>query len=135
MASSCNDPGWKKRITWVDPHNTAKRPAIRLGKCSKRDAMTVKLHVERLVAAKAMGSSVAEQTALWVGSIGDDLHSKLAAHGLVEPREKQQVVTLREFIDGYTASRADVKPGTQAKYRTTRALSSSASGPTGPSTN
>ncbi len=122
MASVCNDGGGKKRITWVHPLDKSKRPSIRLGKKSKSHAETVRIHVENLVAAQAMGSSPIQTTATWVGGIPDDLHSKLAKHGLVEPRERGVLSKLGPFLRDYIASRTDVRSQTMIKYNSTAKL-------------
>ena len=43
-----------------------KRPTIRLGKCSMRNAGTVKRHVEALVAAQIQNSTPDDETSKWV---------------------------------------------------------------------
>jgi hypothetical protein len=49
------------------------------------------------------------ETAQWLAGIGDDLHDKLAAVGLVSTRRSQ---TLGGFLDDYFVRRAhDWKPG------------------------
>ena len=66
-----------------------------------------------------MGNSPDRETSLWLTTLDDDLHAKLAAHNLVEPRRKADVVTLTvaQFVADFIASRVDVKPGTVANYR------------------
>src|SRR5207237_1431894 len=51
------------------------------------------------------------ETASWVARIGDDLAAKLAAVGLITSRAAA-TARLQEFIDGYIASRTDVKAQT-----------------------
>ena len=48
----------------------------------------------------------------WLASIGDILHAKLAAHGLVAPRTKAERGTLAAFLDSYIAKQTDKKRST-----------------------
>jgi hypothetical protein len=72
MASISKDGNGHRRILFMAPDG--KRKAIRLGKTSRRDAETVKAHVERLVNALTMNVSVEQETAKWVANLGDDLN-------------------------------------------------------------
>ncbi len=108
MASIANDPGGRRRIQFVD--TDGKRRPIRLGKMSLRDAEGIARHVEALLVAKRSGQPLASRTAAWLGEIGDDLHARIAAVGLVAPREAPPTATLGPFLTEYIASRTDVKP-------------------------
>jgi integrase len=77
----------------------------------------VKLKVEKLVVASITGAAVEDETARWVAQLADTLYEKLAAVG---PVPKSEAVTLQAFLDGYIASRADVKPSTATVYGHTR---------------
>src|SRR5438445_5728400 len=93
-----------------------KRPTIRLGKCSMRNAGTVKRHVEALVAAQIQNSTPDDETSKWVRDIGDALAEKLAAHGLIAPRAGS-TTTLQGFIGQYIDGRGDVKATTRIAAR------------------
>lgn len=93
-----------------------KRPTIRLGKCSQRNAETVKRHVEALVAAAIQRTPPDDDTSKWVRDIGDALAEKLAAVGLIASRAGTKA-TVRAFIDGYIDGRGDLKPGTRNAAR------------------
>ncbi len=114
MASISNDPGGLRRLLFIGPDG--RRRAVRLGQLSDRDAETVKGHVEQLVVAAKNHTAPHRATAAWVASIADDLHAKLAAAGLVEPR-RTAGVTLGEFLDGYLAKREGGKPNTLMNLR------------------
>ncbi len=118
MASVVNDPGGRRRILFVDPNG--KRPAIRLGKMSERDANSIARHVEALVTAKRSGQPIRPQTAAWLAEIGADLYEKLAAVGLVVSRESKPKTTLGPFLAEYVAGRANLKPNTKRNYDATR---------------
>ena len=117
MASIANDPGGRRRIQFVD--TDGKRRTIRLGKMSKRQAETIKLRVEDLIAAKLSGGAPPDDTARWVAAIADNLAEKLAYHGLIEPRAGKSVLQLGEHLASYFAARTDVKPGTRTNWRHT----------------
>ena len=94
MASISKDKNGTKRIVY---YNAAKRQeCVRLGSVSLKEAYTVKVHVENLLAAQAMKISVANETAQWLGEIPDALYLKFVQRGLVEPRKV--VGTLREML-------------------------------------
>ena len=114
MASICNDPGGRRRILFVDKNRD--RKAIWLGKVSKRLAEEIKTKVESINTAAIAGHSIDGETAEWLGKIGDALHAKLAAAGLVTPREAPAAVKqarLGEFLQGYMLARTDIKPSTR----------------------
>jgi len=92
-------------------------------------ALTVKLKVEALAAAKLTYGTVDDAVSRWVGSIGDDLHAKLATVGLVEPRvtavstpeaSAAHEPCVGDFLDGYLKDRDDLKPNSQLVYGHTR---------------
>ncbi len=93
------------------------RKTIRIPKCAKRSAAAVKLRVEFLIAAKRTNTAPDGETLAWVAGLDDDLHGKLAAHGLVAPREKQPAVPLGPWLENYIANRADLKPSTKLSRR------------------
>ena len=87
-----------------------KRRSIRLGKINKKHATEVKLKVEQLHAAASARLPLDGETARWIGDIGDKLAAKLAAVGLIAPRNSSQLGTfLAEYIE---CRKADSKPGT-----------------------
>lgn len=119
MASLANDPGGRRRILFHD--RDGKRRTIRLGKLSKRDAETIRVRIEHLVAASIAGTAPEGETSRWLADIGDDLHGKLSAVGLAEEREKAAGETLGAFLDSYFAERkATRKPNTLIVWGQTR---------------
>jgi len=94
-----------------------KRRKIRVGKMSHRNAEEIGRHVETIIAAKVAGFTIGRATAEWISGIGDDLHAKLAAAGLAEPRAPVIAVELKAFLDGYLAERTDAKPSTKTNLR------------------
>ena len=114
MASIAKDRNGRKRILFFNANG--ERKTIRLGRATMQQAATVKLRIELLIAAKINGAAPDDDTSRWVASVGDDLHAKLAEHGLVSPRAKAAITTLAAFLDGYIAGRTDVKSGTAIVY-------------------
>ena len=102
MASICNDPNGRRRITFTDSEGA--RPTIRLGKVSKRDAETVKVHVESLLSSRIAGAAMRRDDAVWLSEIDAGLRLKLEKVGLVEsaePEKPSAVQTLDEFLTGF----------------------------------
>ncbi len=121
MASIARDKNGRKRVLFFN--GDGQRKSIRLGKMAVKQAETVKLHIEHLVAAATTGTAPDPKAANWIAELGDDLHAKLAGHGLVTAREHANATscrTLAEFIDGYIAMRTDVKPATVVNWGHTR---------------
>jgi integrase len=110
MASISKEPNGRRTLQFVAADG--KRRTIRLGKVSQRVADEIKGRIEHLNAAVAAGCSIDRETATWVAKLGDDLADKLAAVGLIAPRASANA-QLQEFISGYIASRADIKPRTR----------------------
>lgn len=96
MASLSKDGnGW--RILFVCPI-TRKRPTIRLGECSKKNALTALNMVESLVEAKSMGQSFKQQTVAWLESIsGPPLRERITKVGLCE---SSTATLLGDFLNG-----------------------------------
>jgi integrase len=122
MASISNDPNGHRRILFVAGDST--RKTLRLGRVSQRVATEIKTKIEALNAAAIGGFSLDNETAAWVGKIGDKLHRKLAAAGLVVPREPaapRKETCLGEWLDAYIAGRTDVKPNTHRNLEAAKA--------------
>lgn len=91
------------------------RRTIRLGKCPRKTADEILIHVERLVVAKRSNSNIAPATADWLAGVEDEIHRRLAGAKLVEPRRRNGVaesLTLSELLDGWIARDTGIKSGT-----------------------
>jgi len=121
MASISREPNGRKTIQFVDG---TKRRSIRLGKVSERVATLVRLRVESLVAARASGHPLDQDTAVWLGKIDGGLHDRLARCGLVPTRAKanEGAATLSQHLDGYFGSLGKQKPTTARNYARARRL-------------
>ena len=115
MASVVNRPKGRREIQFKDAND--KRQTLRLGKMPKRDAESIKVRIEHLLAAQVSGQPLDGDTAKWVANLEDGLAVKLARFGLIRRRES---VLLLEFIDAYVSGRTDLKPRTVIKFRATR---------------
>ncbi len=98
------------------------RKYIRLGKVNKKQAETIKLHIEDLAACKWSGSSPKNATLEWVADIHDAMCRRLERAQLVKPRLRVVLPSLKSWIRAYIDRRtADVKPNTllnfEAAYR------------------
>ena len=127
MASLTRDKGGLCKVQIMVP--TGERDArgkpkkarrkITLGKMARDDAETIKRHVEHLASALTTGQPIRPGTADWLADVGDELHARIAAAGLCEPRAAQAQTTLGAFLEDFYAKRHDVKPTTRAKWRHT----------------
>jgi len=123
MASISTDRSGNRRIFFTGPNR--KRKIIYLGGVPMKTARTFKTHVENLAAALLGQHAPDPDTSEWVGGLDDVMHAKLAAKGLVKPREstaddKPQGITLATFIDQYITARMIQKPNTLKNYNATK---------------
>jgi len=118
MASISKDSKGNRTIQFIA--GDRRRRSIRLGKMNAKAVGTIKAKVEALNAAAISQTSWDAETAEWVGKLKPALHDKLAAAGLVPKRAQTEHATLAEFLNGFIASRSDVKRGTAAVYGHTR---------------
>jgi integrase len=107
MASITNEKNGTKRLQYTDLDG--ERKAIRLGKISKKDAHTVMLRVEELLACKICNTTPARNTLVWVASISTKLRTKLAHHKLIDigylPTKKKKT-SVQEFLNSYIEKRS-----------------------------
>ena len=115
MASLSTDPKGRRMIQFMAADG--KRRTIRLGKMSRRQSESVKVRVERLVAAHLTGHAVDDETARWISDLDRQMAEKLARVGLIPEVEK---MCLGPFLDRYFSSRQDVKPATLTVWQHTR---------------
>ena len=85
MASVIDDPNGKKRIQFVA--GDGGRKTIRLGDMSMKQARSFNVHVEDLIAAARGGKVIDNATTDWLADLDDTIHKRLAAVGLVKPRQ------------------------------------------------
>ena len=114
MASISNNNG-KRLIQFVDAAGI--RRTVRLGDCNSNTAIAIRIHIETLLAAKLSGQPVPAGTAAWLSTVGDTLYGRLAAVGLVLPREAKAKATLAALLQQFRDTvLPQTKPATQAFY-------------------
>lgn len=106
--------GTRARIVFRDQNG--KQQSIRLGECLKSDAITARMAVGHLVISKRHGSVPHHDAVRWLGGLDDVLYARVAAHGLCQPRQAVEAVTLGTLRDRFDAT-VRVKPGTAAAYK------------------
>ena len=113
MASISTDQAGNRKIQFSDGNGA--RKIVRIGKVSKRDADVILAKIEAILEARLSRRSLAPEVASWLGEIPNVLSTRLAAVGLIVPRENPQAdaTKLGEFIDAYLAGRTDIKPRTR----------------------
>jgi integrase len=115
MASIIKRPNGNR---WVQFTNgECKRQTIRLGKATAKVAQEVSAKVEALSTAAIAKLTWEREVSEWVAGIGNALHAKLSAVGLVPKRDKAEPATLAAYIDNYIYGRKDVKPATKEVWR------------------
>ena len=119
MASVCTEKSGARLIR-LSPSEDTRRPKIRLGKVSKRDAESVRAYVVSLLRANQTGNPIPPATADWLGRIPDTLRKRLETLGIIEPRERVDCPTLAHWIDQYVKGRSDVKSATATTYGNAR---------------
>ena len=111
MASISREPGGRRTIQFIGADG--KRRSIRLGKASDARAESVRTWVEVLSDAKAAGGPLEPDMLRWLAKIDAGLATRLAAVGLITPRERP---ALAAFLDKYADGRSDVKRGTRLNH-------------------
>jgi integrase len=115
MASISTDKAGNRTVQFVGADR--KRRSVRLGKMLMKDVQTIRGKVETLNSAKCNHTNPPDHVTAWVKKIGDDLHAKLAAVGLVEARGTS---TLGAFLRQYIDRRTDVRPNTRRNLEQSR---------------
>ncbi len=105
-----------KRIGFNLEANGA-RQFIRLGAVDRRTAEETRLRIGKLIAAKQLNISIDPETAAWLAHTSEELHRRIAATGLVPPRQKAEVVTMEQLAGRFEAMVSSTsKPETQLFY-------------------
>jgi len=108
------------RVTIQFKGTDGKRRSLRLGEVSRDTANEVFRCVKALTVAQMTGD-LDKKTADWLSHVNKDwpiLYSRLAAVGLVQPRDRQK---LGAFLDSYINGRRDVKDGTRTNFEISQA--------------
>lgn len=101
MASLSHDRDGGRRIQFT---SEGRRRAIRLGPVPAKVAESVKTKVEYILAFRAAGVPLDAETSAWLGAIGDELHERIAATGIIGRRAAGQI---GPFFRAWIKERAD----------------------------
>jgi integrase len=116
MASVTTDRSGNKIIQFIA--GDRKRRSIRLGKADMKTARDVARRVEALNVAQIAGQVIGRDLAEWLGTIGDKIHEKLAAVGLIDARPgKAAAPALCVFLADFIAKREGAKESTLSSIR------------------
>jgi integrase len=100
------------------------RQVRRLGDLTRDGAKTVEHHVQQIERSRKAAVSIPAATATWLGDITDDLHTKLAALGLVAPRSRPDnggiPTTIGRLWDDFLSRRPDLKKWTLSNLEQTK---------------
>lgn len=105
--------GWRIRFS-LD----GEQVQIYLPQTNKKTAEQVETRIRRIAISKASGTVMDAQDAAWLGQISDSLHAKIAARGIVAPREKEKPTSKRlqnfarvaeRFMDDYEAAAGTIQ--------------------------
>lgn len=88
-----------------------KRQTVRLPGVNKHAAQEVKVRIDALNGALALGVMPSPEITRWAAECQGPLADSLVRVGLIAPRKS---ALLGPFIDAYIAGRLDIKPGTRA---------------------
>lgn len=100
----------------LSPGENTQRPKIALGKVTKKDAISARGHIERLIARCDTGQELPPATVEWLSGITDGLRMRLEKLGLVERSAKSRW-TVSAWVADYIKRRLDVKPDTMRKWK------------------
>jgi len=92
---------------------TGKVRTLSIGRMSKKDAQSVRTHIEHLIASKRSGQPMPADTAGWIGRIDDDLHNRIVKLGLADPRNVAELWRVKSFCDAFAKRREGDKPRTR----------------------
>jgi integrase len=100
------------------------RQVRRLGDLTRDGAKTVEHHVQQIERSRKAAVSIPAATATWLGDITNDLHTKLAALGLVAPRSRPDnggiPTTIGRLWDDFLSRRPDLKKWTLSNLEQTK---------------
>lgn len=108
------------------------RRVKRLGTLSTDGVRKVQFHVDQIEQAKRAAAIIPPDTVAWLSEIADDLHEKLAALELVEPRKSAEdlmPMTLGKLFDDFLARRVDLKKTTRTNYEQAKKKATAYFGP------
>ena len=109
--------GERRFFIKLSPGEHPKRPEIRLGKVTKKQAQNALLHIEQLIRSRVTGSVISNKTAEWLAGVPVPFRQKLEKLNLVDPQIAIERILVTEWVSDYIDSRKDVKSLTKLKWR------------------
>lgn len=98
------------------------RPRVSLGKVTRRQAESVKVHVEHLIACKKTGTVVPPATQAWLTELPDSIRKRLEDLLLVASRKRPEAFTIEDWTEDYMVKRTDIKPNTRRNMEQARSF-------------
>ncbi len=114
MASLSTDANGNRKVQFKGLDG--RRHTLYAGKISARGADELKRLVEGILEAADVGADLSPMMCKRIDDLSDDVHAKMVAVGLLNPRAKPEAVTLGPFLDAYIEKRTDLKGGTLVFY-------------------
>ena len=113
MASVSTDANGNRRLVFTGLDR--KRRAVYLGDVSARTADEMKRLVESILESASCGADLSPTVTKRLNELSADMHEKLVAVALVNPREKQDTarVSVAAQAQDYLARRTDIKPASR----------------------
>lgn len=99
MASISTDNQGLRRILFTDGNGN--RKTIRLGDTPMKDALVIRVHVERLVKARRTGQPEPEATTAWIADLGDVMRTRLERVGLVAARPEPMAEPVKLLLSAW----------------------------------
>lgn len=118
MASIVNDRskrGYCIRLTERESP-TGKRTKIACGTLRKRDAESIRQHLEEIVRSRQAGVTVSQATAEWLGRLDGNLRKRLEDLGLIQSAPKRIEAELAKYMRQYIERRTDLTDSTKRVY-------------------
>jgi integrase len=98
------------------------RPRVNLGRINRRQAETVKAHVEQLMSCRRTGTIIPPASQTWLAGLPDAIRDRLEALEIALPRVNAKRYTVTAWIDEYLTQRTDIKPRTRENMNQARAF-------------
>ncbi len=115
MATLFTEQSGSKRIQF---QFNGQRKSLRLGKVTQRQAESVRVKIDGMVAAKQANFPIDGETSTWLAQLTDEFHAKVAETGLIPAKGNS---ALGPFLERYIASRTDIKTTTLRWYTDAKA--------------
>ncbi len=117
MASISTDKNGNRRILISGLLGPRTRPAIHVGKATKRETERLRSLVETLVTARRTGAALEDETVRTVNALHPTTRKRLADLGLINDNGRSGPRSLGPFVKAHVAGRTKIKPATKEVWR------------------